>query len=81
MTQRMLPTTHQAGSKLKHVAGSGGPVPSPGPRAHHPQVSSPVERAACPALAGVGVGWHNPKLFWALLQNDHSHWGHITAPH
>ena len=81
VTQRMLPTTHQASSKLRHVAGSGGPVPSPSPRAHHRQVSSPAESAACPVLAGVGVGCPTSKLFWILLQNNHSHWGHITAPH
>ena len=63
VTQRMFPTTHQASSKLRHVAGSGGPVPSPSPCAHHPQVSSPAEHAACPALAGVEVGCPTPKLF------------------
>ena len=80
-THLVLPTTHQAGSKPRHVAGSGGPVPSPRPHAHHPQASSPAERTACPALAGARVGCHTPKPFWALLQNDHSHRGHVTAPH
>lgn len=81
VTHLVLPTTHQADSKPRHAAGSGGPVPSPRPHAHHPQASSPAERAACPALAGARVGCHTPKPFWALLQNDHSHQGHITAPH